>query len=63
MREGGDEMETVNPLSLTMQKKIAFAAVRNYAKSLRATHDFRALKELRNGLKAFADALTAKKKA
>ena len=56
-------MESCNPLSLTMQKKIAFAAVRNYAKSLRAAHDFRALKDFRNGLKAFADALTAKKKA
>ena len=56
-------MESCNALSLTMQKKIAFAAVRNYAKSLRAAHDFRALKDFRNGLKAFADALTAKKKA
>ena len=55
-------MENCSPQPLTMQKKIAFAAVRNYAKSLRATHDFRGLKELRNGLKAFADALTAKKK-
>ena len=56
-------LETVSELSLTMQKKIAFAAVRNYAKSLRSVHDFRALKDFRKGLRAFADALTGKKKA
>ena len=54
-------METKNLLSLTLQKKIAFAAVKNYAKRLRAAHDFSALKDFRNGLRAFADTLTAKR--
>lgn len=49
-------------LSLETQKSIAFAALRNYANSLRQVHSYDGLRELRNMLKGFSGTLLTSKK-
>ena len=49
-------------LPLDKQKSLAFAALRNYAKSLREVHNFNGLRDLRYFLKSFSDTLRSSKK-
>ncbi|MBQ4431848.1 MAG: hypothetical protein II877_10120 [Synergistaceae bacterium] len=48
-------------LSLTKQKDLAFAALRNYKFALLEVHDYNAIRELRNLLKGFSDTLRSSK--
>ena len=49
-------------LPLDTQKRIAWAALRNYHRDLRQANDREAIIELRNGLRGFAGVLNSSKR-